>query len=329
MLQAVRGQGLRGILAEDEETRELVARVAFMSSLQDGWPDLSEGALMERLEEVGRKRIRKCRRMFACARRTFMLHKCLCRTHMSAAQASPPLSHSLPSSLSLSYPAHFHPPLTSTQTDKHTHARAHTHTHTHTHTQWLAPALQAEGSIKAVTKRGVATFISSTLLTYDQQRLLTTAAPTTLLTPAGNEAALQYALDHAGQDRTEGGGLAAPPVLESKLQEWFGCTSSPRVGPNGDVAVLLRLLSPAGRPIADTQDLPFFWQNGYVAIRSELRARYSKHPWPEDPLTAAPTRQTNKAIRAAGGDRTTAGSAAGRGTSEGGKGRASRRKKKK
>ena len=268
-------------------------------------------------------------------------HVCLCQTHIHAAQVLVPYAHECCTSLSstqslppffplsllprpLSPPSHIH-----TDRQAYACARAHTHTHTHTHTQWLAPALQAEGSIKAVTKRGVATFISSTLLTYDQQRLLTTAAPTTLLTPAGNEAALQYALHHAGQDHTQGGGLAAPPVLESKLQEWFGCTSSPRVGPNGDVAVLLRLLSPAGRPIADTQDLPFFWQNGYVAIRSELRARYSKHPWPEDPLTAAPTRQTNKAIRAAGGDRTTAGSAAGRGTSEGGKGRASRRKKKK
>ncbi|MET7702749.1 ATP-dependent helicase HrpB [Streptomyces sp. NPDC005485] len=80
------------------------------------------------------------------------------------------------------------------------------------------------------------------------------------------------------------------PVLAVKLQEMFGLARTPRVA---GVPLLVHLLSPAGRPAAVTADLESFWKDGYKAVRAELRGRYPKHPWPEDPATAAPTRHTN------------------------------------
>ncbi|MCX5378972.1 ATP-dependent helicase HrpB [Streptomyces sp. NBC_00091] len=87
---------------------------------------------------------------------------------------------------------------------------------------------------------------------------------------------------------------AEQPVLAVKLQELFGLAETPRVA---GVPVLVHLLSPAGRPAAVTADLASFWQGGYRAVRAELRGRYPKHPWPEDPATAEPTRHTNARLR--------------------------------
>ncbi|MCX4592727.1 ATP-dependent helicase HrpB [Streptomyces sp. NBC_01549] len=84
------------------------------------------------------------------------------------------------------------------------------------------------------------------------------------------------------------------PVLAVKLQEMFGLHESPTVA---GVPVLVHLLSPAGRPAAVTADLASFWKDGYRAVRAELRGRYPKHPWPEDPAMAEPTRHTNARLR--------------------------------
>ncbi|MFG3585190.1 ATP-dependent RNA helicase [Streptomyces sp. NPDC047990] len=84
------------------------------------------------------------------------------------------------------------------------------------------------------------------------------------------------------------------PVLAVKLQEMFGLQESPAVA---GVPVLVHLLSPAGRPAAVTADLASFWKDGYRAVRAELRGRYPKHPWPEDPASAEPTRHTNARLR--------------------------------
>jgi ATP-dependent helicase HrpB len=84
------------------------------------------------------------------------------------------------------------------------------------------------------------------------------------------------------------------PVLAVKLQEMFGLQESPRVA---GVPLLVHLLSPAGRPAAVTADLASFWRDGYKGVRAELRGRYPKHPWPEDPATAEPTRHTNARLR--------------------------------
>ncbi|MEX0174307.1 ATP-dependent helicase HrpB [Streptomyces sp. LMG1-1-1.1] len=84
------------------------------------------------------------------------------------------------------------------------------------------------------------------------------------------------------------------PVLAVKLQEMFGLAETPRVA---GVPVLVHLLSPAGRPAAVTADLASFWRDGYRAVRAELRGRYPKHPWPEDPSGAEPTRHTSARLR--------------------------------
>ncbi len=106
-------------------------------------------------------------------------------------------------------------------------------------------------------------------------------APAFLAVPTGSRIRLDY----------ESG-----PVLAVKLQEMFGQVNTPTVA-GGKAAVLIHLLSPAGRPLAITQDLPNFWQKVYPEVRKEMRGRYPKHPWPEDPLSAIPTRRTKKRAR--------------------------------
>ncbi|MEX1178561.1 MAG: ATP-dependent helicase HrpB [Nitriliruptor sp.] len=108
-----------------------------------------------------------------------------------------------------------------------------------------------------------------------------TLTPTHLTVPSGNHVRLRYDPD---------GGR---PVLAVKLQELFGATRTPAVVA-GRVPVLVHLLSPAGRPVQVTDDLPSFWAEGYAQVRAELRGRYRKHPWPEDPTTATPTSRTTR-----------------------------------
>ncbi|WP_030624675.1 ATP-dependent RNA helicase [Streptomyces sclerotialus] len=107
-------------------------------------------------------------------------------------------------------------------------------------------------------------------------------APERIEVPSGSRIRVDYAGDQ--------------PVLAVKLQEMFGLRESPRVA-GGRVPVLVHLLSPAGRPAAVTADLASFWRDGYRSVRAELRGRYPKHPWPEDPATAEPTRHTTARMR--------------------------------
>ncbi|MFJ4363719.1 ATP-dependent helicase HrpB [Streptomyces chartreusis] len=106
-------------------------------------------------------------------------------------------------------------------------------------------------------------------------------APERIAVPSGSRIRIDY-------------GNPEQPVLAVKLQEMFGLHESPAVA---GVPLLVHLLSPAGRPAAVTADLASFWKDGYKGVRAELRGRYPKHPWPEDPAGAEPTRHTNARLR--------------------------------
>ncbi|GHF89387.1 hypothetical protein GCM10018783_70030 [Streptomyces griseosporeus] len=106
-------------------------------------------------------------------------------------------------------------------------------------------------------------------------------APERITVPSGSRIRVDY-------------GDPEQPVLAVKLQEMFGLHESPSVA---GVPVLVHLLSPAGRPVAVTADLASFWRDGYRGVRADLRGRYPKHPWPEDPAAAEPTRHTNARLR--------------------------------
>ena len=112
-------------------------------------------------------------------------------------------------------------------------------------------------------------------LDHAQRRAVDELAPVALTVPTGNSKRLEY---EPGK----------PPVLAVKLQELFGLADTPRIA-RGRVPVTLHLLSPAQRPIQVTQDLKGFWERTYPEVRKELKGRYPRHPWPDDPWSAVPT----------------------------------------
>ena len=111
-------------------------------------------------------------------------------------------------------------------------------------------------------------------LPHALSRLLDTQAPTTIQVPTGNRIAVQYA-------------LGKPPVLAVRLQELFGLRDTPRLAA-GRVPVLLHLLAPNYRPVQITDDLHSFFSTTYFQVRKDLKARYPKHSWPDDPFNAVP-----------------------------------------
>jgi len=115
-----------------------------------------------------------------------------------------------------------------------------------------------------------------TLLCYDRRAVLDQQAPPAVTVPSGSRITIDY---RAGES----------PILAVKLQEMFGVAETPSVG-QGRVPLVLHLLSPARRPVQITRDLAGFWRDSYHQVRRELRGRYPKHPWPEDPLAAVATR---------------------------------------
>ncbi|WP_036725144.1 ATP-dependent helicase C-terminal domain-containing protein, partial [Paenibacillus forsythiae] len=107
------------------------------------------------------------------------------------------------------------------------------------------------------------------MLDWERKRRLDQDAPTHIAVPSGSRIAVDYS-------------NPAAPVLAVKLQEMFGQRETPRIG-NGRVPVLLHLLSPARRPVQVTADLASFWSNAYFEVKKDLKGRYPKHYWPEDP----------------------------------------------
>ncbi|WP_020667851.1 ATP-dependent helicase HrpB [Amycolatopsis nigrescens] len=144
--------------------------------------------------------------------------------------------------------------------------------------EWLAPEL-ATARRRADLAKTDTTAALRRRLPWPAASRLDELAPDRLEVPSGSRVRVDY--------------TAEGPVLAVKLQETFGWLDTPRIA-DGRVPVVLHLLSPAGRPTAVTADLESFWRNGYPAVRAELRGRYPKHPWPDDPFTALPTKRTTR-----------------------------------
>ncbi|MGI5284529.1 ATP-dependent helicase HrpB [Nonomuraea polychroma] len=140
--------------------------------------------------------------------------------------------------------------------------------------QWLEPELSRARRRADLERLDVAQALKR-LIPWSER--LEKVAPERIEVPSGSH----IRIDYSGEQ----------PVLAVKLQELFGWQETPEIA---GVPVLVHLLSPAGRPVAVTADLASFWRDGYRSVRAELRGRYPKHPWPEDPLTAVPTHRTRR-----------------------------------
>jgi ATP-dependent helicase HrpB len=114
-------------------------------------------------------------------------------------------------------------------------------------------------------------------LTWEQRRALEELAPTHVTVPTGSRIPVDYSQPGA-------------PALGVRLQELFGLAETPTIA-RGAVALTLHLLSPAHRPVQVTRDLAGFWRSSYAEVRKDLRGRYPRHEWPEDPLAATPTKR--------------------------------------
>jgi ATP-dependent helicase HrpB len=146
---------------------------------------------------------------------------------------------------------------------------------------WLARHLDGISRRSQLHKLNMTSIIKS-LFTKSQLKSLDTLAPETVAVPTGSRIPLNY---------SSGGS----PILAVRLQEMFGQTETPTVAA-GQVRVLIHLLSPSRRPLAVTSDLRSFWTSTYPEVRKEMRGAYPKHLWPEDPLSATPTRNTRKKV---------------------------------
>ncbi len=142
--------------------------------------------------------------------------------------------------------------------------------------QWLVPALDDKTALKDFTAGDLSDALTA-LLTWDARAKLEREAPTHYEAPTGTQVAIDYEAEQG-------------PTIAIRLQELFGLTTHPSLA-KGRVPLVLELLSPAHRPVQVTRDLPGFWRGSYAAVRSDLRGRYPRHPWPEDPASAPPTRR--------------------------------------
>lgn len=145
--------------------------------------------------------------------------------------------------------------------------------------EWLLPYMTGMKTLKALERLDLVATLEARL-GWDKKRKLDDELPTHYTVPTGSRYAIRYQQGQA-------------PVLAVKLQEMFGEKSSPLIA-NGKVALVLELLSPAQRPLQITRDLAAFWKGAYLEVQKEMRGRYPKHPWPDDPGNHIPTKKTKK-----------------------------------
>jgi ATP-dependent helicase HrpB len=141
---------------------------------------------------------------------------------------------------------------------------------------WLVPALYDKTSLKDFSAGDLSDALMARL-PWELRARLDREAPTHFEAPTGSQLAIDYEAEQG-------------PTIAVRLQELFGLTTHPSIA-KGKVPLVLELLSPAHRPVQVTRDLPGFWRGSYAAVRSDLRGRYPRHPWPEDPAAALPTRR--------------------------------------
>lgn len=147
--------------------------------------------------------------------------------------------------------------------------------------QWLAPFLNGMCRLSHLSRLNLQAALDS-LIPWPQQRQIDELAPTHIQVPSGSHIAVDYHND--------------PPILAARLQEMFGAQDTPKIA-GGQVSLIVHLLSPAQRPLQVTQDLKGFWLSGYHEVKKEMKGRYPKHYWPDDPMQAEPTRRAKPRIR--------------------------------
>jgi ATP-dependent helicase HrpB len=145
--------------------------------------------------------------------------------------------------------------------------------------EWLASVFAGKVSLGELSADEFAGALHARL-PYPLPRRLDAEAPTHFEAPTGSRVPIDY--------EAEGG-----PKIAIRVQELFGLNRHPAIA-GGSIALAIELLSPAQRPVQITRDLPGFWRGSYAAVRAEMRGRYPKHPWPDDPLAAAPTRKAKR-----------------------------------
>jgi len=145
--------------------------------------------------------------------------------------------------------------------------------------QWLLPQMSTVRGLRSLQAVNLTTALLH-LLTWSQRQRLDTVLPTHYTVPTGSRLPIRYDADK-------------PPALAVRIQEMFGEATNPTVA-EGRIPLVLELLSPAQRPLQITRDLAAFWRGAWPEVRKEMKGRYPKHPWPEDPANALPTRRTKK-----------------------------------
>jgi ATP-dependent helicase HrpB len=145
--------------------------------------------------------------------------------------------------------------------------------------EWLEPLLMDKTTLSALSAGALSDAIVD-LVPWNLRRRLDTEAPTHITAPSGSAVPIDYNAEQG-------------PTVSIRVQELFGLATHPAIA-GGRVPLVVELLSPAQRPVQVTRDLPGFWRGSYAAVRAEMRGRYPKHPWPDDPLTAPATRRAKR-----------------------------------
>lgn len=145
---------------------------------------------------------------------------------------------------------------------------------------WLPLLVVGKRSLRDIDPSALSSLLDA-MLGWEGRKAVDRIAPHSFETPAGSSHAIDYEAE-------------AGPTVTTRVQALFGLSEHPAVG-GGQVPLVLSLTSPAGRPIQTTRDLPGFWSGSWAAVAKEMRGRYPRHPWPDDPANADPTLRTKKA----------------------------------